>query len=111
MNDNYAKILLTIELEGVLGNNSEKREAIPFSVTTFSGDKFNGVKYHFPKEARKCVKKTTISKSAYDHFISGEAPRWMHPKRWAGLSSNERLVLHLNRIAEGREFSFEVLED
>lgn len=106
-----SKILLTIKLEGVLGSRSEKKDVIPYNVKSFNGEKLNGVNYHYPRMSKECVKKTTLSVAAYEYFISEECPSWMHKKRWKKLSQNERLVLHLGRIAEGNEFSFEILHE
>lgn len=105
------KILLTIKLEGVLSHRSEKREAIPYSVENFDGKKVNGVSFHHPKLEASCVQKTALSVEAYNHFISDEVPSWMHKRLWSRIPPRKRLILHLQRIAEGREFSFEILKD
>lgn len=105
------KILLTINLEGVLGPRSENAEVIPYNIVTFEGQRANGINYHYPRQLKSCVKKMNISSLAYDYFISTDIPSWYKSRKWLSLSTNERLMLHLNQIAEGKNFTFEILED
>ena len=106
------KILLTIELEGVLGARAEKGITIPYNVKNYKGTRENGVKYHRPRTLERCYKKMVISKDSYDYFISNSCPQWIrNPRAWASFKEAERLYLHLNRIAENRDFTYEVLTD
>lgn len=114
---NTPKILLTIKLEGVLSQEMEE-VIIPITEYDKSGKilKRRMVKHkqriNFP-----CVKKVTISKYAYMHFIDKKAtPYWYYARKnkgrqWITLSNNERIALHCSRIADGKPFSFEVLND
>lgn len=107
------KILLTIQLEGVLGPRSERKEIIPYNVDTFEGKRISGIAHHYNREEKMCVRKTLISEYAYDYFVSDEIPSWYTPKNpeamWTKLPKSIRLQLHLQRIAEYRDFSYEIL--
>lgn len=109
------KILLTIQLEGVLGQRTEKKEAIPFKIETFEGETISGVKTHYPRENSSCRKKVVIPQCAYEYFISDEQPYWYSTKKkeliWPNLPKSARLQLHLQRIAEYNEFSYEIIEN
>lgn len=113
-----AKILLTINLEGVLSQATESH-VLPYVKHDEKGKKVikTGTFVFKQRIPSKCLKKTTLSKEVYDYFTSNnEIPEWYRAKkhggrRWEELSVHEKLVLHLQRFADGRTFSFEILED
>lgn len=66
---------------------------------------------------RKCkpaTQKINLGRDAYEYFISNECPYWCKPKVWSNLSKKQRLLAHLEGIAEslnGKLESYHIFED
>lgn len=66
---------------------------------------------------RKCkpaTQKINLGRDAYEYFISNECPYWCKPKVWNALSKKQRLLAHLEGIAEslnGKLESYHIFED
>lgn len=88
-----------------------------------SGKKFTG---HYDIYVPKCVPATqviTMTKDAYDFFVSSSAPAWFRvpgknrnqsQDAWRKLSQEDRIRVHLTRVAEsfgGELQDFQVLDD
>lgn len=57
-----------------------------------------------------CTTKTTLSENVVNHFTSFEAcPHSINYKKWEKMTEKERLEVHLNLNAEGKEFSYEII--
>lgn len=111
-----AKILLTINLEGVLSNKTEGH-ILPYVKHDELGKKVikTGTFLHKQRVPSACVRKQRLSEDVHDYFISDEVPSWYKPKRnggrfWEELSDHEKITQHCARIAEGKEFTFAILE-
>lgn len=70
------------------------------------------------RKTKPATQKLNLSKYAYDYMVGIEPPYWVKPyykgKTWSNLSKKQRLVAHLEGIAEslnGKLQSFEVFED
>lgn len=113
-----AKILLTINLEGVLSNKTEV-SVLPFVKHNEKGTVIvkKGSFVHKERIAKKCEKKVRLSEATYNYFIDPvDAPSWYKPKYnkgklWGELSDLERINLHCEKIAEGKEFRFEIIDN
>lgn len=111
------KILLTINLEGGTLVRQEEAEEFVTKVKLFKDGKplyKNKKVKHFPLKARPSKQVIRMSKEAYKYMTSTEAPSWFNPKKWAILEKNQRLELHLARVAhdlKGISFKYEILED
>ena len=79
--------------------------------------KYNTPKGHFKapndfveRETLKCVRKTTLSESCVNHFISKDAcPHFIDKKKWEKMKDLERLEINLKLSAEGKDFSYEII--
>ena len=112
-----AKILLTINLEGVLSNKTEGH-ILPYVQYDVKGKQVikTGTFVHKERLNQPCVKKTRLSDDAYKHFISKEIPSWYKAKNnngkaWDKLTPNEKISQHCERIAEGQPFSFVIIDN
>lgn len=113
-----AKILLTINLEGVLSNQTEGH-ILPYVKHDEQGKKVikTGTFLYKQRIPSVCARKQKLSEEAYKFFISNaEIPAWYKPKRnngklWEELTDNEKITFHCARIAEGNSFSFVVLNN
>ena len=66
------------------------------------------------RKHKPATQKINLGRDAYKYFISDECPYWCKPKVWSNLSRRQRLLMHLEGIAEslnGKLQSFEVFED
>ena len=66
------------------------------------------------RKHKPATQKINLGRDAYKYFISDECPYWCKPKVWSSLSRRQRLLMHLEGIAEslnGKLQSFEVFED
>ena len=66
------------------------------------------------RKHKPATQKMNLGRDAYKYFISDECPYWCKPKVWSNLSRRQRLLMHLEGIAEslnGKLQSFEVFED
>lgn len=139
---NTPKILLSIELQGGVAVRSNEKVYIPYKILKKElykelQNKFKfrnlkpddialkGAKVHYPLETRPALKKISLSLGAVLHFQDPQAlPSWMErdnphlnkkaQKWWKNLTDEERLEIHLERIAQherGISYSYELLED
>lgn len=57
-----------------------------------------------------CSRKTTLSESCVNYFISSDAcPFFIDKKKWEKMKDVERLEINLKLNAEGKEFSYEII--
>ena len=125
------KILLTILDRGRLGttvsntsSKSIKSKVIssPFEEQILDKKGFPTGKYTTPKKHFKapsdfnerlvsiCTRKTTISESCVNHFISSDAcPFFIDKRKWEKMKDIERLEVNLKLNAEGKDFSYEII--
>jgi hypothetical protein len=83
----------------------------------FPTGKYNTPKKHFKastdfneRKTFSCFKKTTLSESCVNYFISSDAcPFFIDKKKWEKMTEEERLKVHLNLNAEGKEFAYELI--
>ena len=112
--NNSVKILLTINLVGVIGKPQSNLEILPFSYSTNtegkSIDEVRGTARHKNKEVKPCTQNIKMSQDAYDYYISNEVPYWSDEHTWKKLSKNERIAVHCSKIAQGNKFNFQILE-
>lgn len=112
--NNSTKILLKIDLQGVLGDTSKNVEIIPYSYNIKGeGNTINEVRGHSKhknKEIKPCTQHIKLTQDAYNLFISDEVPYWMKEDVWKKLSQNERITAHCARIAQENKFNFQILE-
>lgn len=113
-----AKILLTINLEGVLSNKTEVA-ILPFVKHDEKGLEVVSTGYFASKTRIPsiCVKKVRLDQDTYEHFTNPfDCPAWYKAKQhqgkeWETLSEDERIVQHCIRIAEGRPFEYVILNN
>ena len=125
------KVLLTIvdkgELSGNVSNTSSKFMRSKILTSPYEDHildkkgiptgKYNTPKGHFKapndfveRETLKCVRKTTLSESCVNHFISKDAcPHFIDKKKWEKMKDLERLEINLKLSAEGKDFSYEII--
>lgn len=125
------KILLTILDRGRLGttvsntsSKSIKSKVIssPFEEQILDKKGFPTGKYNTPKKHFKasndfkerpvsiCTRKTTLSESCVNHFISSDAcPFFIDKRKWEKMKDIERLEVNLRLNAEGKDFSYEII--
>ena len=125
------KILLTVFNRGRLGtpvsNSSDKSIKAKILCSPFENHiinskgvptgKYNTPKNHFKapndfKERKEtiCSRKTTLSESCVNHFISKDAcPHFIDKKKWTKMKDLERLEINLKLSAEGKDFSYEII--
>lgn len=114
--NNEPKILLTIQLEGVL---SQKKEEVEIAYAKSSKNNANlilerGTVKHMQPIATVANQHLKMNMDAYHHFIENTMPEWYKYKlnggrHWHSLSPNEKIKQHCSRIADGRPFTFIVL--
>lgn len=108
------KILLKIDLQGVLGDKSGILEIIPYSYNTdVEGNEIPEVRgnmKHKNKNIIPCSKHVKISEVTYNYFISSDCPHWVKEDAWKSMNELERVNSHCARIAEGNPYSIEVLD-
>lgn len=57
-----------------------------------------------------CARKTTLSESCVNYFISSDAcPFFIDKKKWEKMKDVERLEINLKLNAEGKDFSYEII--
>ena len=57
-----------------------------------------------------CARKTTLSESCVNYFISSDAcPFFIDKKKWEKMNDIERLEVNLKLNAEGKDFSYEII--
>lgn len=108
------KILLTYYVGGrLLGNRSSK--VVKKSIKTNHGRKL--VLTNAPKDdliQEKVPVKLNISEFAYNHMTSESYPEkfdnFRGRKVWTSFNRRQRLEWHLNQIADGREYHYEVID-
>lgn len=112
--NNSLKILLTINLVGTIGAKKDNLELVPYSYNT---DEHNqpceekkGIAKHKNRVESVATQNMKLSQDTYDMFISGEVPAWSKPYIWDKLNTLERVRAHCARLADGNEFTFEILE-
>jgi len=112
--NNSIKILLTINLLGVIGKPQNNLEVMPFSYDVDSNRKpikeVKGVAKHRNKELKACTQHIKMSQDAYNYYISNEVPYWSEESVWKKLSKTEKVAAHCARIAQGNKFNFQILE-
>ena len=111
--NNSPKVLLTIDLVGIIGNTQNTVEIIPFSYETDINknaiEEVKGHSKHKNKVILPCTQKIKIGEDAYEGFISGEVPYWSKDFIWSKMNRIERIKAHCARIADGKEFHFDIL--
>lgn len=125
------KILLTILDRGRLGtpvsNTSSKFikskvMSSPFEERILDVKGYPTGKYMTPKKHFKaptdfnerkvsiCSRKTTLSESCVNYFISSDAcPFFIDKRKWEKMKDVERLEVNLKLNAEGKEFTYELI--
>lgn len=125
------KILLTIIEKGVLSgsvSNTSTKEirskilTSPYEEHVVDRKGIPTGKYITPKGHFKasndfkernlinCSRKTVLSESATNYFISnGSCPHFINSKKWEKMTEKERLEVHLNLNAEGKDFIYELI--
>lgn len=113
--NNSLKILLTIDLIGVMGPVQDKVEVIPYSYSTdFDGKPITEVRgcvKHKNRDIKPCSQNIKLSQDSYDLFVSGEVPYWSKDFIWQKLTKIERVKAHCARIADDKNFTFEILDN
>ena len=104
------KILLTIYLEGVVVQGQQE-ELIPFTnIKQFNGNIVSGNIPHKSKVTTLCYKKVVLTKEAYDQFIDDFiVPEHISASKWRQLNNFLKISFHCSKIAEGKEFKFELI--
>jgi len=122
-----AKILLTIYLEGVLSQVKEEM-VIPYQKSadfnaTDSAKEFekkcntiveSGVVRHLARVPSVATQRMVFTEEVYDFWTGGNIPEWIpasRPYTWTSLSANEKIKAHCERIANGKPFTFDVIDD
>ena len=125
------KVLLTIvdkgELSGNVSNTSSKFMRSKILTSPYEDHildkkgiptgKYNTPKGHFKapndyieRKSTDCVIKSTLSENVVNYFISNSScPHFVNSKKWEKMNEEERLKIHLNLNAEGKEFLYEVI--
>lgn len=68
----------------------------------------------YTRKYKPVTRTLNIYKEAYDYMTSQECPKWVKPYKWKQMSPKERLLAHLQRIAEdfgGKILSYKVFDD
>ena len=60
--------------------------------------------------AQECTHSININGIAVMYFISDECPTGIKKNAWLSLKEDDRIKYHLNQFAEGKPFTFEVIE-
>jgi len=118
----FTKILLTINLEGVLGSRAKEvsKIVVPYEhlLRDENGDvvipvkwvKTNGVIHHNIRDEQPCKKVVNIGEKAIQYWLSDEGyPSNMEQRHWKKLPNRKRIVAHLKEIADGHTFSYELI--
>ena len=62
------------------------------------------------RKSTDCVIKSTLSENVVNYFISNSScPHFVNSKKWEKMNEEERLKIHLNLNAEGKDFSYEII--
>jgi len=122
------KILLTINLEGVLSQVKEdviinvvEEKRIPTGLFE-KGEPMSMAlikRYDVTHQQRVpgiAVKKTTITVEAYNTMTDKQTPEWYKPRRnqgkqWESLSKDEKLNSHFKRISYPNTFTFTYIDE
>lgn len=126
-----SKILLTVNIGGELGttvSNSASKALISkintspmeYQIKDAQGNptgRYFTPKGHFlasndfePRKVQKCTRSTSISGDAIMHFISDNCPSGIKKGAWLNINQTNRIIYHLNQLAEGNPFTYEVIE-
>lgn len=114
--NNSIKVILTIQLEGYLSQETREEKIHWEKSDNFDPKKIiaRGVCNHTVRIPSVATKRLKISEDAYDSFIGDMAPTslksFSKDKTWKGMGDTARLEYHLNEIAEGKPYTFEVLD-
>ena len=60
---------------------------------------------------RECKRNTKLTPAFTNATISNEAPRGVDKFVWNHMGARKKLEYHLNLVANGQPFSYEVIED
>lgn len=112
--NNSLKIIVTISLPGVIGKRQSNAEVIPYEYNTDVDEKkiptVKGAKLHKGRVEKECSQNIKMTQDAYDYFTSNFTPSWSKDFIWSKLTPEERVKQHLAVIADGKPFTFEILE-
>ena len=114
--NNSIKVILTIQLEGYLSHETREEKIHWEKSDNFDPKKIiaRGVCSNLVRIPSVATKRLRISEDAYDNFIGDMIPAslksFSKDKAWKSMSDAARLEYHLNEIAEGRPYTFEVLD-
>ena len=83
----------------VLVEDPEKHDLNSLLITNSKGKVVDRLSFYTRKSvpARRSL---NISREAYDYMVSDVYPEWYRQRNWKNLSREQRLALHLQRIAE-----------
>ena len=103
MNFKNAIVILTV---------TEESQPVLSAVTTkklVEGKLVKEINYKLlPRECKRNVK---LSQSFTNYAISNEVPKGVDKFQWNHMGAKKRLEYHLNLVANGQPFSYEVVED
>lgn len=126
-----SKILLTVSIGGELGSplsyksnaeeiskvHSSPYEDIVKDSKGFSTGMYFTPKDHFtasnnfrPRTVQNCTRNLNINGDAIMYFISNECPQGIKKHIWLSASQDTRIKYHLNQLAEGLPYTFEIIE-
>lgn len=110
------KLLLSINLLSNLSQNKECIE-INWEKSTQNNAEIiiaRGKTKHYQRIQNNAIRRLKISQFAFDNFTSNEIPsnynkRIYKGKSWSELKESDKLDFHLSSLADGKTFSYEIL--